>query len=297
MGALTSIDVEAFYPHNLVKRYGGILPAHERILQLLQKGDMQYEAGLMEFKAYMDALKGIPYDQVDDMNPFLNNGFFPLLDVVVLYGLLASRRPNRYIEVGSGNSTKIANYARRNEALDTEFVSIDPHPRAEIDGLCDQVIRAPLEDCDLSIFQELEAGDICFFDGSHRVLQNSDNLVFFYEVMPYLKPGVLVHIHDIFWPHDYPTEWANRFYTEQYVLGAMMLYGEVHFNILFPNAHISMYTRHWELFSEIWERPGYESIEKHGCSMWLEIKSLPGVQPEPPKKSLITRFSGRFFGR
>jgi hypothetical protein len=77
---------------------------------------------------------------------------------------------------------------------------LDPEPRAQIDALCDTSIRRRLEDCDLSMFDQLEAGDILFFDGSHRVFTNSDVTVFFLELMPRLKPGVIVHIHDIFLP-------------------------------------------------------------------------------------------------
>ena len=96
-----------------------------------------------------------------------------------------------------------ARHAIRTGNLKTTIMSIDPKPRAEIDSLCDRVMRLPLELCDLNLFRELEPGDILFFDGSHRIFANSDVTVFFIEVLPRLKPGVLVHVHDIFLPADY----------------------------------------------------------------------------------------------
>jgi hypothetical protein len=93
-----------------------------------------------------------------------------------------------------------ARYAIRSGNLKTTISSIDPNPRADINKLCDHVFRANMEQFDPKLFQELEAGDILFFDGSHRIFSNTDVTVFFLEVLPRLKPGVLVHIHDIFLP-------------------------------------------------------------------------------------------------
>src|SRR5262249_38681185 len=113
-------------------------------------------------------------------------------------------------------------------------------PRTEIDALCDQVIRRSLEDCDLAMFDALTPGDVLFFDGSHRVFTNSDVTVFFFEVLPRLNPGVLVHVHDIFWPWDYPPHWNERLYAEQYLLGAMLLCDKWPFRVVLPNMYICL---------------------------------------------------------
>jgi hypothetical protein len=118
-------------------------------------------------------------------------------------------------------------------------VSIDPKPRAEIDELCTQVIRQRLEDIDQQVFSTLAPGDFLFIDSSHRVFTNSDVTTFFLEVLPHLRPGVLVHIHDIFLPWDYPHEWNARYYSEQYLMACWLLAGPQRCRLLLSNAFTS----------------------------------------------------------
>ena len=174
------------------------------------------------------------HDPNNPLAPCWNNIWFTALDATMLVSFLLARRPKNYLEIGSGNSTMFASHTRHAANLSTIISSIDPRPRAEIDTLCQRKIRAPLEDCDLALFDELGAGDILFFDGSHRVFMNSDVTVFFLEVMQRLKPGVLVHIHDIFLPADYPPDWSQSLFAEQYMLAAMLLCGAPPFKVIFP---------------------------------------------------------------
>lgn len=264
------LHVHDYYPHPIKMRYGKLLPKHGGIDFVLAQNKAVYRKLLEDFSGYMSAFASLPCEKQDETGPYWNNGFLPFLDIVALFGLVATKKPRRYLEVGSGNSTKVTHFARTRLNLDCRITSIDPEPRAEIDALCDKVIRKPLQDCDLSIFDELEPGDILFFDGSHRVLQNSDNQVLFFEIIPRLKPGVLIHIHDINWPNDYPDEWNNRYYSEQYVLGAMLLYAPGMFNVVFPGAYVGNTIQYDDLYGSIWQRPGYEGIQKHGCSFWFE---------------------------
>ena len=78
----------------------------------------------------------------------------------------------------------------RDLALNTQIISVDPSPRAEVDALCDTVVREPLETVDTALFDELEAGDMLFADRSHPVFENSDVTVFFLEILPRWKSGV-----------------------------------------------------------------------------------------------------------
>ena len=135
------------------------------------------------------------------------------------------RRPRRFIEIGSGNSTKFARRAIRDLSLNTSIVSIDPFPRSEIDAICDEVVRLPLEQVPGQFFNEIGVDDLLFFDGSHRAFQNSDATVFFTEVIPSLTSDVMVGVHDIFLPHDYPPNWLRRDYSEQYLLASWLLGG------------------------------------------------------------------------
>ena len=121
-------------------------------------------------------------DTPDSKSPGWNNGFLPGLDIASLYGLVVHFNPSRYVEVGSGTSTKVVYKAKVDHQLRTLIISIDPQPRAEIDELTDQVMRAPLEEIDLDIILSLGKGDVLFIDNSHRILPNSDATVFFLEI-------------------------------------------------------------------------------------------------------------------
>jgi hypothetical protein len=149
----------------------------------------------------------------------------------------------------------VAARAIRDQQLRTRIISIDPQPRAEIDALCESVIRDPLEKVDLAVFDQLVPGDILFIDSSHRVFTNSDVTVLFLDVLPRLQPGVLVHMHDIFLPHDYPPEWRDRYYSEQYMLAATLLAHGPRFRVALPNAFIAQDPQLSAILSPLWRDP------------------------------------------
>jgi hypothetical protein len=204
-------------------RYGYGLPPHQRLRELLAAEDQSYAAVLAEFQAYAQELNVIPLEQGSPLEPHWRSGYLFGIDGASLYGFVRTRKPRRYFEVGSGNSTLFVNRARRDGGLEMELVSLDPWPRREIDSICDRIIRQPLEQADLSVFGELEAGDMLFFDGTHRVFMNSDVTAFFLDILPELPPGVLVGIHDIHLPDDYKPEHNDRYFSEQYMLAAYLL--------------------------------------------------------------------------
>lgn len=144
-------------------------------------------------------------------------------DALMLYGMLQQRKPKTYLEIGSGMTTCFARQAVKDARLATRIISIDPSPRSEIDAICDEVIRCGLESYDLTALEQLNPGDILFFDGSHRTYMNSDVTVFFIDVLPRLKPGVIVHVHDIFLPWDYPESYKNWYWNEQYMLAVYLM--------------------------------------------------------------------------
>jgi hypothetical protein len=155
--------------------------------------------------------------------------------------------------------------------LHTRLYSIDPHPRAEIDSLCDKVIREPLEQSDLAFIDELGAGDILFIDGSHRSFMNSDVTVLFLDILPRLRPGVAVHIHDIYLPWDYPRERAHWYYSEQYLLAASLLAGHRNYDVLLPNYYITVTQRVRQVMDDFWSRPELAEAPIAGVSFWIEI--------------------------
>lgn len=125
--------------------------------------------------------------------------------------------------------------------MPTEITSIDPYPRAEIDQISNLVYRKGVEEIDLSLFDSLSENDIVFFDGSHRSFQNSDVTVFFLEIIPRLKPGVVVGVHDIFLPNDYPPDWLERYYNEQYLLATYILAKGPEFKLIFGCNYMQNY--------------------------------------------------------
>ena len=229
---------------------------------------------IQSFASYFGDLSGFPLnaDSAKSELPHWKNDFLPGMDIAVIYGMIAHYKPAKYLEVGSGNSTKVVYQAKKKYCPTTEVISIDPMPRAEIDQLADTIIRKPFEDIDLNQILALEAGDILFIDNSHRVLPNSDATVFFLEVLPRLKKGVIVHIHDIYIPFDYPQFMCDRAYSEQYMLAAFLLANPQKYQVLFPNFFVSMDKDLAAGFDELWQKPELLGVEQHGGSFWLQIQ-------------------------
>lgn len=197
------------------------------------------------------------------------NGWFPALDAVMLYGLLAVRNPRWFVEVGSGNSTRFARRAIRDHKLRTKIISIDPCPRAEIDAICDQVVRMPFEDVDTKEVAKLTSEDLLFVDSSHRSFQNSDVTVFFTEVLPALPPGIVYGMHDIYLPNDYPPEWAERFYSEQYLLACYLAGGAGGDEVLAPLSYLFLDTELPSAFARTFDQLGLTPAQRYGNSFWM----------------------------
>jgi predicted O-methyltransferase YrrM len=254
-------------------RYGHGLPAHQGLLDVIEANREQYAHWMQQILKYSTALQSIKkLQQETDANlPGWNNGFLPGLDIMALYTILSETNPNRYVEVGSGNSTQVAHKAIQDNNLDTRIISIDPYPRAAIDNLADEIIRKPFEAVDTKWLTELEAGDILFIDNSHRMLPNSDATVFFLETLPALRPGVIVHIHDVYLPYDYPQFMCDRFYSEQYGLAINLLANAKRYQTIFPAYFIAEDAALSSMIRPIWEHPNLEGVERHGGSFWLKI--------------------------
>ena len=239
---------------------------HPELERIIASGDEAYRRSLETIADYRDSLLRIDVHARDPREPSWVNDWLPALDGAAIYAFIRSRAPSLYIEVGSGNSTKFAARAVRDGRLHTRIVSIDPQPRADVEGLCDRVLRVPLEAADLSVFDELSDGDVLFFDGSHRTFMNSDATVFFLEVLPRLAGGVLVGVHDVFLPYDYPRDFADRYYSEQYLLAAHLIAGNPALEPVLPTFYAS---RHPEL----------RSLADSVCPIDGSRESSPAVTP------------------
>jgi hypothetical protein len=266
MGAALYLD----YPVTPTPRAGWGKPAQPEIARLLEAGRERYREWLCAIADCADELSRIPgAPDPRRVGPAWVNGWLPALDSAALYGFVTRLRPRRYLEIGSGNSTLFARQAILDHDLDTNVTSIDPAPRAEIDAIVDVCIRRPLEATDTSMFDELESGDMLFFDGSHRCMTNSDATVMFTEILPRLAPGVLVQIHDIWLPDDYPPEQANRIYSEQYLLATMLLAGGMGYEVILPGWYAANDAALAEVLQPLWRRLDAPGLETHGCSFWM----------------------------
>jgi hypothetical protein len=170
--------------------------------------------GLIEaMDTYADALHAIGPDRPPE--PRWNQDWFPRLDACATYVLVREARPVRIVEVGSGHSTRFMCRAIRDGGLHTAFTAIDPAPRANIEGAGAMLIRHTAQDAGAAPFMSLAAGDILFIDSSHILMPGTDVDLLFNRILPALPAGVMVHVHDVFLPDDYPAEWEWRGYNEQ----------------------------------------------------------------------------------
>jgi len=206
----------------------------------------------------------------EDPAPRWRNPMLAGPDALSLCAVL-STGPSTYLEIGSGNSTKFVRRFLSSRGLATRVLSIDPAPRAECDALCDEIQRTPFELADLSAFGRLVPGDVVFLDGSHRCFTNSDVTVFFLEVLPRLPAGVIVGVHDVFLPDDYPREWTDRHYSEQYVLAAWLLGAGARAKILFPAYHVCVDAGDDPRLAAARSASGCPADAFHGCAFWFEV--------------------------
>jgi len=213
-----------------------------------------------------------PFDSEPDLPPryFYNNDQYPCLDAEVLFCMLRHFRPDHVVEIGSGFSSLVtAEVNRRFRSGAMQFTCIEPHPRQFlIDGVSGitNLIRRRIQQVDLALFTLLAANDILFIDTSHVAKTGGDVNHLFFEILPRLQPGVLVHIHDIFLPDEYPKRWAideGRNWNEQYLVRAFLQYNDV-FEVVWSSYY--MCTRHAEDTAAVFTRfPKFGG----GGSLWL----------------------------
>lgn len=263
------------YKVSFQPRYGHGKAPHAELYAIINAERKTYEDILnqaLSFRSHFFEIKDAK-QETDETKISWNNHFLPGLDIIAIYTMLARYNPKKYIEVGSGNSTKVVYKAKQEQQLQTRIISIDPQPRASIDHLADQIIREPFENISYDEILSLEENDILFIDNSHRILPNSDAMVFYMEILPKLKKGVIVHIHDIYLPYDYPQFMCDRFYSEQYGLAMFMLANPSKYKPLFANYFIYEDEPLKTLLNPIWEHPSLKGVEHHGGSFWLQIGS------------------------
>lgn len=271
-----SIFIDEYSYSPAAVRYDKKFP-HKKLLNHISANDYNYDLLLNSFRKYLPNFLNISLnkpDLVENPCPFWNNGSFSSLDAISLYSILANTNPDVYLEIGSGNSTKFARQSILDHSLQTKIISIDPAPREQIDKICDLIIRIPAESISNEFYNSLPSSSVVFIDNSHRCFENSDVMMFFLEILPSLKKGVVIGIHDIFLPYDYPQSWIdeNRHYNEQYMLASYLLGGGNDINVYFPTNYISMMDKFDQntnyLYSKV-NQPLGILTPLHGSSFWL----------------------------
>jgi hypothetical protein len=198
------------------------------------------------FPKFRDEYEQFPTSSTGESGRFhLNNDLFDGTDALVAYCMIRQFQPRLIIEVGSGFSSLISGEAAvKNKS--SALICIEPFPREFLrqgfPGL-HSLIEKKVEDIDLEFFSQLDSGDVLFIDSSHTVKIGGDVNYLFLEVLPRLKSGVIVHVHDIFLPFDYRRDWVMdefRFWTEQYLLQAFLSFNS-EFEVLMGNSYLGHY--------------------------------------------------------
>ncbi|MGZ7188567.1 MAG: class I SAM-dependent methyltransferase [Halobacteriota archaeon] len=185
---------------------------------------------------------------------YVQNRAFESVDGEVLYCMIRRFKPQRIIEIGSGFSTRlIVNALLKNMEEDAQYdgsvTVIDPYSgdlKSIFPHFPLQLIRQKVEDTPLPVFDTLSEGDILFIDSSHVLKTGGDVAYEYLQILPRIKKGVIVHIHDIFFPAEYPRKWLfeeSHFYNEQYLLQAFLAFNNS-FEVLWPGHY--MYLNHRE---------------------------------------------------
>ncbi len=216
-----------------------------------------------------------PIEYTPGYRYFYNNKYFIHADATTLFCMLRHIKPKHVIEVGSGFSSAVmldTNDLFLNKA--TKFTFIEPYPdrlysliKVEDRSNCEIVVKN-LQDVPVETFEKLGENDILFIDSSHVSKTGSDVNYFLFDIFPRLKPGVIIHIHDIFYPFEYPKEWViygnGRFgWNEIYLIRAFLM-NQTKYEFVFQNDFIQTFHKDWLVNN----MPNYVNHGRGG-SLWL----------------------------
>lgn len=226
---------------------------------------------LDQIRAFYDEIpfKGSPNS---DYRYYFDNPQFSYADGIVLYGILRALKPKKVIEIGAGHSSALMLDVNE-KFLDRKMLLsfIEPYPKRLEDQLKSddyeaiEIINKRVQFVTLSEPEKLNSGDILFIDSSHVLKTGSDLQYLFFEWIPRLKSGVIIHIHDIFYPFEYPKEWAlnGRNWNEIYFLRALLTNND-RLKILFFSDYIQQ--KHAAKLNSM---PLYN--KSRGGSIWLKV--------------------------
>jgi predicted O-methyltransferase YrrM len=260
---LLNINPQGFFtPYKYAAQVQPAATPYAAVLERMQAGDDGVAALIMEISKHLAVFRDFGLEPQD---PLWTGSIFPPLDGAAAYTLARKFRPAKILEIGSGNSTHFLARALRDGGIAGKITCIDPAPRRALDGLGVEFIQRLLREEDASLCAGLGENDILFIDSSHIMLPGMDVDIQFNRLFPALAPGVIVHVHDIFLPWDYPARWRARFYSEQNALIGWILSG--YFDVVFPG-HYALRAHGALLEAELGRHFPPLAIQKSG-SLWL----------------------------
>jgi predicted O-methyltransferase YrrM len=241
-----------------------------RIPGINMNPDQQY-SHLREFFEMSSSLP-FPEEKNGKTRYHYNNPSFAYADAITLHCMIRKYKPKRIIEVGSGFSSCVmadTNELFFNNSIKLTF--IEPNPQfffsvlPEKDYKTNRILVNKVQDVDLELYDELEENDILFIDSSHVSKIGSDVNHEFFEIIPRLKKGVIVHFHDIFHPFEYPYDWVieGRAMNENYMLKAFLQYNES-FEILFMSTYVCTF------FKDEIEKNMPIFLKNSGGNFWMK---------------------------
>lgn len=208
--------------------------------------------------------------QTPSQRYYWNNNYFPPSDAFTLAGVMQKELPRRIIEVGSGFSSAVMLDTLDATRKQVEFTFVEPYPErlysllSKNDRSSAKVLECPVQEVSLEAFDQLEAQDILFIDSSHVAKIGSDVTFLFLRVLPRLKPGVIVHVHDIFYPSSYPADWIRDGlgWNESLFLRAFLI-GNDSFEVLAWNSYAC------REFPDVFQSRYPLFLQKPGASFWM----------------------------
>ena len=270
LATVTGLSRKGFFiPYRFAGRLPAEAPYYSALAERFESKRPVFAHQISALEAYAGELEAIGVD--DPPEPRWNQGWFPRLDAAVAYAMVRGRRPHRIVEVGSGHSTRFLVRAVRDSGLDVHITCIDPAPRASLDRLDVEHRPRPVGAADIALFNGLEPGDMVFIDSSHILMPGSDADFLINVVWPTLPTGVIVHIHDVFLPDDYPRAWRWRGYNEQ--LGVAPLITSSAADILFASHYVV--TRMSDVVdgSVLGRLPLFDGAVE--SSLWIQKRAAP----------------------
>lgn len=236
--------------------------------------DFNFDGQVATLRELLAQSRRMPF--ADESKPGLryryNNDAFAFGEGLLLGGMMLKHQPKRVIEFGCGySSCAMLDVNEQLLGSQVDFTFVDPFPKLlrDLGGNLGKatVLESAAQDIDLARIDALEANDILFIDSTHVSKSGSDVNFHLFYVLPRLKPGVLIHFHDIFYPFEYPDRWVfeqNRSWNECYLLRAFLMNNRDYRIVLF-NSYFAYNKVPDDILAAFpWEQ------RKFGSSLWLQ---------------------------